>query len=159
MRPYKYCHYCGTEYSSQIDPYKCDVCDKTVWENPVPVIIVALPLNSSGFLGILRGDPKEPGYGKEAFVSGFIDKNEDWMAAGIREVKEETGIDIKALTIKKIVTINNMLFFLTISEEIDADNIDWTITNKETTKLIHLKENNELAFPIQQDFLNSFYQK
>ena len=158
MKPYKYCHYCGTEYSSVTDPYECHSCNKTVWVNPVPVIVVALPLSSGpGFLGILRGDPAEPGYGKEAFVSGFIDKNEDWMAAGIREIKEETGLVVKSLTIKKIVTINNMLLLLATSEEIDINNIDWEFSNKETTKLVQLSQESKLAFPVQQDFLNSFY--
>lgn len=158
MQSNKHCHYCGTEYVDKNDPYFCHNCKNTVWINPIPVVIVAIPLiPGEEYLGIVRGDPNEAGYEKNAFVSGFLDKNEDWEIAGIREIREETGINIKSLTLKKLVTRNNMLFILAISDPVEYNEVDWNFSNNETKKIIRLNKESDLAFPIQQELLNSFY--
>lgn len=65
------------------------------WANPVPVSVVLLPVEHEGRIGLLvvrRGI--EPRSGYLAIVGGFVDTDEEWQAAGAREVREETGVQI-----------------------------------------------------------------
>ena len=65
-----------------------------------PVAADAVVLDGEKILLIKRG--KEPFEGKWALPGGFVDEGETVEAACVREVKEETGLDVH---IKKLVGV------------------------------------------------------
>lgn len=70
------------------------------YRNPLPVVIVAIPVlvnppnPERGILAIRRAN--EPDEGALALVSGYIDYEELWQQAAIRELKEEIGLEMRA---------------------------------------------------------------
>jgi len=90
------CSYCGTPFVvTDRWPRDCAACENITWSNPLPVAVIAVPTNINGSIGVFlirRGT--DPGKGKLALPSGFIETGESWQAAAVRELKEETGLVI-----------------------------------------------------------------
>lgn len=87
-----HCSFCGERFGSEQPwPRICVNCGRTSFLNPLPVVVMLLPVDD-GLVLIRRGI--EPGYGKWAFPGGFINLGESWQEAGAREVLEETHIVI-----------------------------------------------------------------
>ena len=90
-----YCQRCGERLEEKhIDGMSrpcCPSCGYVVFLDP-KVAAVALVADGDGLVMVKRG--VEPQYGKWAFPSGYVDRGEVVEAAAIREVKEETGIDV-----------------------------------------------------------------
>ena len=66
-----------------------------VWRhyNPIPVVTILFPIGN-GLLLIRRAI--KPAKGMLAFPGGYVDENEGWQAAAIRELKEETGLEVNS---------------------------------------------------------------
>ena len=92
---YKFCPVCGIALSSGFIEGKerqyCPGCQFVNYENPLPVA-VAVTVKDGKFLLIKRGIP--PRKGMWASPSGFIETGETAEEACLRELKEETGLDI-----------------------------------------------------------------
>ncbi len=69
----------------------CPVCGYIVFLDP-KVAAVALVVDGDGLVMVKRG--VEPQYGKWSFPGGHVDRGEVVETAAIREVKEETGLDV-----------------------------------------------------------------
>lgn len=71
----------------------CPHCGKTfeVWANPTPTADVVIYEPGRGFVLIKRKNPPH-GY---ALPGGFMDQGEQAEACAIREMKEETGLDVE----------------------------------------------------------------
>ena len=92
---FNYCQRCGGGLSEkQIEgmmrPH-CPACGHVVFLDP-KVAAVVLVADGDGLVMVKRG--VEPQYGKWAFPSGYVDRGEVVEAAAVREVKEETGLDV-----------------------------------------------------------------
>lgn len=165
--PFSHCHYCGEKYRKQPEPpYKCSKCKATVWRNPLPVAIVAVPVvmadgeDPFAYVGVVRNI--EPGKGKEAFPGGYIDWNEKSIAAaGRREVKQETGLTVKNLKIEGTELINNFVCFMMKCDPVKYSRINFDFSNEETQKLVLLDHTslNKMAFSIQRKFLRKLTRK
>ena len=92
-----YCSQCGTKLSylhdgEQERPY-CDNCRIYIYENPA-VGVAAVVLNEEGH--ILLGRRK---FGRKkgtwCIPCGYVDCHEDVREAAVRELKEETNLDIE----------------------------------------------------------------
>lgn len=89
-----FCSYCGTRHAAPNYPLHCPSCSNITYANPVPVSIVLVPVEIDNKIGLLVGKRNiEPQKGKFAFFGGFVEM-EDAMNAGVRELKEESGIEI-----------------------------------------------------------------
>tara|TARA_B100000949_G_C14224231_1_gene425947 strand:+ start:146 stop:646 length:501 start_codon:yes stop_codon:yes gene_type:complete len=92
----KYCHWCGTILTvkklNEIDKHYCNTCNRFIFEDP-KLAVVVLVSNGSKLLLVKRAI--EPALGKWSFPSGYVDLGEAVETAAVREVKEETGVDIK----------------------------------------------------------------
>lgn len=92
---YKFCSRCGERLGQKhIEGrmrHHCPACGHVVFLDP-KVAAVALVADGDGLVMVKRG--VDPEYGKWAFPSGYVDRGEVVEAAAIREVKEETGLDV-----------------------------------------------------------------
>ena len=95
---YRFCPRCGGALEQRIlragDPSRlvCTVCGFVFFLDPKVVTGVVFSVNG-GVLLVKRGI--EPGYGKWVFPGGYVDRGESLEAAAIREVKEESGLDVR----------------------------------------------------------------
>jgi ADP-ribose pyrophosphatase YjhB (NUDIX family) len=71
------------------------------YRNPVPGVVVVIIRDGKVLLGCRRGVNKT---GKWCLPQGFMEFDEDFLTAGIREVKEETGLEVKILSILNVVS-------------------------------------------------------
>jgi ADP-ribose pyrophosphatase YjhB (NUDIX family) len=95
MRVANYCPTCGTatvsvEKKGVTRPY-CPSCDLTIYFDP-KVSAIAFIREGERALLVKRG--MSPGKGKWALAGGFVDAGEDPQATVIRELREETGVEI-----------------------------------------------------------------
>lgn len=92
---FKYCPNCGhqgTVRQETISKYVCQDCRWEFWNNPSATVAVIF-LKDGRALFSERGI--DPNKGKYDFPGGFVDYKEDIYDACVREIKEETTVDIK----------------------------------------------------------------
>lgn len=89
-----YCSFCGAAHLQIREyPRTCPSCGVTIWSNPIPVVLVLVPVDTgarTGLLVIRRAI--EPRRGFLGLVGGFLESHESWQAGGTREVREEAGL-------------------------------------------------------------------
>ena len=120
----KFCHKCGSKLKlSRIEEEKRLACPECHWinyENPLPSS-AALVRNKKGeVLLVKRGH--EPGMGKWALPSGFIEIYETPEKACLRELKEETGLKGKIVRLVGVYSQKSLLYrnVLIIGYEVEA---------------------------------------
>jgi ADP-ribose pyrophosphatase YjhB (NUDIX family) len=90
-----FCSYCGTRHTNNVYPLTCPSCQTITYSNPIPVSVVLVPVEIDNKIGLLVGKRNiQPKKGKFTFFGGFVEM-EDTMEAGVRELKEESGLEIK----------------------------------------------------------------
>ncbi len=103
---FRYCPKCGSELF-EIHNFKskhCSNCGFTYYQNPSSST-AAFILNSKGELLVVRRG-KEPAKGTLDLPGGFVDNGESGEHGMIREIKEETGLDIQE--VKYLFSIPNI---------------------------------------------------
>ena len=100
---FKYCPLCGTQFSLEQIAQKtrpvCPKCGFIFFRNPFPTVSVLVIHDNQVLLGKRLA---EPGKGKWALPSGYIEFEDDFLSAAIREVKEETDLDIEIISILNV---------------------------------------------------------
>ena len=102
---YNYCPSCGTELdkiSSSSERQRCNDCGWIRYLNPLPGVVVLITEEDRILLG-KRGKSSFAA-DKWCIPGGFIEHEEDFLTAGIREVYEETGLKIKVESILSVVS-------------------------------------------------------
>ena len=102
--PIRFCFVCGGAMADAGDDahlYKvCTVCKRPHWRNPSPTVTVLVERDRHLLL-CLRSARMLNG-GKWCLPGGFLEWGEDFISAGRREVREETGLDVE---IKGILSV------------------------------------------------------
>ena len=102
---FKYCPFCGTQLVLKEKGGKqrpaCPNCGFVQFRNPVPGVVVLIEREKSVLLGKRTGSFGE---GKWGLPQGYIEFDEDFLTAAIREVKEETGLDVEIRSIINVVS-------------------------------------------------------
>ena len=102
---FKYCPFCGTQLVLEEKGGKqrpaCPNCGFVQFRNPVPGVVVLIEKEGAVLLGKRRGGF---GAGEWGLPQGYIEHDEDFLTAAIREVKEETGLDVEIRSIVNIVS-------------------------------------------------------
>jgi 8-oxo-dGTP diphosphatase len=102
---FQYCPFCGTQLALKEKGGKqrpaCPNCGFVQFRNPVPGVVVLIDHEGTVLLGKRRGGFGE---GKWGLPQGYIEFDEDFLTAAIREVKEETGLDVEIRSILNVVS-------------------------------------------------------
>ena len=97
--PFSHCSYCGHRFSERAGwPRRCGSCAHVSYRNPLPVAVLAVPVEDLGVLMVRRVDPPVG----LALPSGYIEHGERWQDAAAREFAEETGIRVDAASIREL---------------------------------------------------------
>jgi ADP-ribose pyrophosphatase YjhB (NUDIX family) len=93
----KYCPHCRTALETQVIndlPRRvCPACGFTYWNNPLPVAGAAV-IDKRGYILLARRSV-EPRKGYWNLPAGFFEWGESAEAATVREVREETGLEVE----------------------------------------------------------------
>ena len=92
---FKFCHRCGgplalIKVHDKVRP-TCQSCGHVIFMDP-KLAVVAL-VSMDGGLVLVKRDI-EPALGRWSFPSGYVDRGETVEEAAVREVREETGLEI-----------------------------------------------------------------
>jgi len=102
---FKYCPFCGTQLSLKEKGGEqrpaCPNCGYVQFRNPVPGVVVLIEKDEHVLLGKRKGGF---GKGKWGLPQGYIEFEEDFITAAIREVKEETGLKVEIQSIINVVS-------------------------------------------------------
>jgi ADP-ribose pyrophosphatase YjhB (NUDIX family) len=102
---FKHCPFCGTplaleEKGGRRRPV-CPNCRFVQFKNPFPGAVVLVEKDGQVLLGKRSGSYAT---GKWGLPQGFIEFDEDYLTAAIREVKEETGLDVEIRSVLSVVS-------------------------------------------------------
>jgi len=94
---YYFCPRCRSKLEirrlGQRDQQACPTCDWIYWINPIPIAETIVTNDAGQVLLIKRKFP--PRVGDWALPGGFLDWGESAEIAAIREVREETGLEVR----------------------------------------------------------------
>ena len=108
LEPFHYCPKCGSENFEIHNALSrhCTNCGFTYYQNP-RASTAAFILNEKGEMLVARRG-KEPAIGTLDLPGGFVDNEENAEQGMVREIKEETGLIVKAEDLKYLVSIPNV---------------------------------------------------
>jgi 8-oxo-dGTP diphosphatase len=93
---YKFCPRCGSPLVERVVDHRrrtvCPSCEFVHYRNPVPACGVVLVENGKVLLVKRKFDPH---VGMWTLPAGFVEADEDAAGCAVREMKEETNLDIE----------------------------------------------------------------
>ncbi|WP_412080069.1 NUDIX domain-containing protein [Streptomyces sp. SJL17-1] len=166
-----HCTFCGAAHPADAGwPRICRACGHTAYRNPLPVAVALLPVTdgpdrpdgtngtATGLVVITR--TIEPACGEVALPGGFIDHGEDWRAAVVRELREETGILASAEEVRLADALSSpaghlLLFGLLPPRPAAA--LPPSAPTDETSGHHVLRAPGELAFPLHTEAVRKWF--
>ncbi len=157
MKDVNYCQRCGHELSiKQVDhrerPY-CTSCGLVVFDDPKVAAIVLVQYN--GKLVLVRRDI-DPFRGHWSFPSGYVDRAENVESEAVREVKEETGLDIR---LRRLLGVYSQQGNHVILVVYTADAIGGTLEALDEVQEVGLFSSDELPplpFPHDEEIISDY---
>lgn len=155
-----HCAYCGQPFTSDGWPKTCSGCERTTWKNPTPVAVMLVPVRDPlGLIVIRRGI--EPQIGSLALPGGYVDWEEDWRAAGAREVREETGIELDPESIGAFDVASppdgRTVLIFGIAPPLRRDALPAFAPTPETTERTIIEAPEAMAFPLHTAAVEQFF--
>ena len=157
-----HCATCGAPYAAPAAwPRTCAVCGDTAYRNPLPVAVALLPVtgpDGTGLVVITRTIP--PRLGGIALPGGFIDHDEDWKHAVVRELREETGIEADEGDVRLADALSDLdghLLLFGLLPERAAASLPSSAPTDETSGFQVLRAPAELAFPLHTCVARSWF--
>jgi rSAM/selenodomain-associated transferase 1 len=93
--PWTHCHYCGTPLLERLADgctrQVCPACDRVIYRNPVPGAGCVVEHEGKVLLARRKYAPWQ---GHWYFPSGFVEYDEDVEVTAVREIREETGLEV-----------------------------------------------------------------
>jgi len=100
---FKYCPRCKAALMVKEIDHKprsaCPSCGFIRFRNPSPAVSILIVKDDQVLLGRRGG---EPGRGKWATPSGYIEYEDDFLTTAVREAKEETGLEVELKSILNV---------------------------------------------------------
>ena len=147
LEKFKYCPVCGSE-EFKIDTFKskkCEKCKFNYFYNAAGAAPLIIKDKENNYLFAKR--KYNPMKGTLDLVGGFIDYGETAEKCAVREVKEETGMDIQENDLKYLFSFPNYYYYsdfittsIDIYFEICLDSFNKAIANDVVQELVILKK-------------------
>ncbi|WP_413756262.1 NUDIX domain-containing protein [Streptomyces sp. MMBL 11-3] len=152
--PGTHCSSCGAAYGEDVSgwPRTCTSCGAAAYRNPLPVAVALQPVyDTKGAALVVITRTIEPARGGVALPGGFIDHQEDWRQAVVRELKEETGIVAASRDVRLVDALSSpdghLLLFGALPERPAAE-LPPSAATDETEGWHLLRGATDLAFPL-----------
>jgi ADP-ribose pyrophosphatase YjhB (NUDIX family) len=137
---FKYCPVCATalveKFIDHVSRSACPACNFILFLDPKLVVIVVVQHEGKLLLGRRN---IEPGKGLWSFFGGYVDRGEKVEEAAMREVKEETNLDVQLGGLIGIYSERGSMHVLVVYQ---ASIIDY----QASTMAMQREEVSELAF-------------
>ena len=102
---FRYCPLCRTPLHLEESGHRlrptCISCGFVQFKNPAPTVSVLIVEGDRVLLGKRGGSP---GKTKWSIPSGYVEYEDDFLTTAIREVKEETGLDVEIQSLLNVVS-------------------------------------------------------
>src|SRR2546428_6486112 len=157
-----FCNSCGTQYADTSGyPRGCAGCGAQVWANPVPVVVLLVPVKDGARTGLLTVRRAIPPVGRLAFVSGFMDHGESWQQSAARELHEEAGVTVDPDELRPLHFVSTpdggtVLLFAT-APAINAEDMPPFVPNDEASERKVIFECEPLAFPLHNEVATKYF--
>ena len=154
IAPFSHCSYCGHRFPAQAGwPRRCSACENVSYRNPLPVAVLAVPVEDLGVLMVRRVDHPAG----LALPSGYIEHGERWQDAAARELAEETGVRVSPATIQELKvrsgTDGTLLIFATAPAVARAE-LNAFVPSAEVSELVVLSSpRDDVIFPLDAEVL------
>ena len=144
---YAHCTFCGARFPPRRPwPRRCGACGVTSYLNPKPVAVAVQPVGA-GLLVVRRGIP--PAEKLLALPGGYIDVDETWQVAAVRELAEETGLRADPSAVRLFDTLSAPDGTLLVFGLLPAiDELPDFVANSETLGLEVLTKPEPLGFDL-----------
>ena len=162
---FAHCGFCGTEFSPDQPVFArvCSSCGRTSYRNPLPVAVTLVPVKlenteNLGLLVIRRSIP--PHEGQLALPGGFISYGESWQAGAVREVWEETGLQLETDSIRLTEVLSapdSTILIFGIAPVQAANVLDGLTISSETSEVIVFEAFAPLGFPLHTQVAQEFF--
>lgn len=151
------CSYCGARFPvAELWPKACQQCGNTSYLNPLPVVVLLVPVGNG--LVVARRNI-EPQKGKLVLPGGYLDLGETWQEGAVREMYEETGIQIPADEITLYDVSNGLDNTLVISGLASRQprSCLQPFSSFETQEIALIEEPVELGFPLHNLLVRRYF--
>jgi ADP-ribose pyrophosphatase YjhB (NUDIX family) len=156
-KPLSHCSSCGTGFPGELPwPRTCSSCGAVSYRNPVPVVALLVPVHDSILL-VRRAI--EPHAGQLALPGGYIDHDETWQQAAVRELKEETGVSVRTeeLSVFDVISVpDDLLLVIAQTKVRTAAGLPRFKPNAEVSELVLSSSTLSLAFPAHTQALKRY---
>lgn len=151
------CTWCGSRFmESQGWPRTCRSCGNTGYLNPLPVVVLLVPVDQG--LVVARRNI-EPRKGTLVLPGGYLDLGETWQEGAQREMFEETGImvPVNEITLYDVQNgLDNTLVIVGIAEKQPGSCLK-PFSSSETQEVSLIKEPVELGFPLHNLMVRRYF--
>lgn len=89
---WRFCPRCGAEGEHRGNHFACLTCAHVAWSNPAPAVQALVERDGRLLLGRRA---YEPSAGMWDLPGGFLEEDEHPLTALVRELREETGLDVE----------------------------------------------------------------
>ncbi|MGW8063201.1 NUDIX domain-containing protein [Streptomyces ziwulingensis] len=162
--PGSHCSSCGTRYGDGVSgwPRTCPACGTRAYRNPLPVAVALQPVyDTQGTALVVITRTVTPARGGVALPGGYLDDREEWRQAVVRELREETGIDVPSRDVRLADAMSSpdghLLLFGLLPER-PAAGLPASTTTNETQGWHLLRRAEELAFPLHTHAVRAWFE-
>ncbi|MBL0225286.1 MAG: NUDIX domain-containing protein [Geobacteraceae bacterium] len=151
------CSHCGARYpAAEPWPITCTACGNTNYLNPVPVVVLLVPMGDG--LVVARRNI-EPRKGTLVLPGGYLDLGETWQEGAQREFLEETGIEVNASGISLYDVSNGLDNTLVISGLAAPQPLSCLkpFSSPETQEVTLIEGPVELGFPLHNLLIRRYF--
>ncbi len=151
------CSYCGTRFPAlDMWPIICLSCGNSNYLNPIPVVVLLVPVGEG--LVVARRNI-EPQKGTLVLPGGYLDLGETWQEGMVREMYEETGIQVSASEISMYDVQNGLDNTLVISGLASKQPLSCfkPFSSSETQEIALIEEPIDLGFPLHNLLVRRYF--
>ncbi|MCP3922248.1 MAG: NUDIX domain-containing protein [Desulfobacterales bacterium] len=157
-----FCHFCATplinKYIEGRTRRFCTSCNSPIYENPIPASCLVVINEKDEVLLVKRS--VEPQIGMWCLPGGFIELGETPYEAGLRELKEETGLSGKIDTLLGVSTHSNEQYYSVLITGFLIKQFSGSMNAGDDASDVSFFSKNKMpkiAFSTHESFINTYY--